>query len=674
MRGVKQIIGSGTRQKPAFPIYEYVPEHGQPIELEDLPETYKDVVNSAMISLADPDRGRLIIHGPEETGKTFLIIQILNNLKKYKDNLSTKDFFALYMSRSIYNELGQHFDTFDQYVKFVSMYFGILESDIVIFVDHPEIAARIVDSGTTASIVIEASDSMYHSMLQAQHSGLTSVWAGWDTINVSFVAMPRSEYVDLVYFSQKDRLKEVYNFTLRKKHILTLVNLFSGVCSVMTQKNEENSRDPYINVNTALGSMIIRRFAQICSDEKIDLVQITKDDLRVLFERALMPFEGYLDASHEIAHALSEDGNENGPVIIGLENDGSVSVSNAGESLDDIKGLFSALGVNIGENGNADKASLVPLIFDSNNTLAKRMRKSIIGQDEAIELVADSMAIPAAKLNNPEKPLRTFLFLGPTGVGKTELSKVLAKELYKEEMNVIRLDMSEFSSTGSSTALFGSTPGYIGYNEEGGTLTREVAKNPNSLIILDEVEKAHPDTWDAMLQVFDAGRMTTGSGKVVDFSKVVIIMTSNLGTKEMSSNRLGFGVKKHVKTSEELKKIATESLKGYFRPEFLNRIDDIIVFKSLDEESARKIVLKEVLEVMAIVENQGLRLVKPKIDILDEILNISDFENMGARDVQRVIQRNISTPLAKAILSNKNKKKFKIVKDAEAGMTVTTVE
>ena len=269
------------------------------------------------------------------------------------------------------------------------------------------------------------------------------------------------------------------------------------------------------------------------------------------------------------------------------------------------------------------------------------LHRRVVGQNEAVRLVSDAIRRSRSGLSDPNRPYGSFLFLGPTGVGKTELCKALAEFLFDTESHLIRIDMSEFMEKHSVARLIGAPPGYVGY-EEGGYLTEAVRRKPYSLILLDEVEKAHPDVFNVLLQVLDDGRMTDGQGRTVDFKNTVIVMTSNLGSQmiqQMSGDDYGV-----------IKLAVMAEVKTQFRPEFVNRIDEIVVFHALSEKN---------IESIARIQMKGLesRLAKMEIsldvapDALAAIANVGFDPVYGARPLKRAIQQEIENPLAKEILA-----------------------
>ncbi|HHV49309.1 MAG TPA: ATP-dependent chaperone ClpB [Rhodocyclaceae bacterium] len=269
-----------------------------------------------------------------------------------------------------------------------------------------------------------------------------------------------------------------------------------------------------------------------------------------------------------------------------------------------------------------------------------RLHNRVVGQDEAVRLVADAIRRSRAGLSDPNRPYGSFLFLGPTGVGKTELCKALAEFMFDAEDHLIRIDMSEFMEKHSVARLIGAPPGYVGY-EEGGTLTEAVRRKPYSVILLDEVEKAHPDVFNVLLQVLDDGRMTDGQGRTVDFKNTVIVMTSNLGSQmiqQMAGEAYG-----------SVKDAVMQEVKTYFRPEFINRIDEVVVFHSLDEQHIAGIARIQLAYLEKRLAQLDMGLVVDE-SALVEIARAGFDPVFGARPLKRAIQQQIENPLAKAIL------------------------
>src|SRR5699024_5401776 len=260
--------------------------------------------------------------------------------------------------------------------------------------------------------------------------------------------------------------------------------------------------------------------------------------------------------------------------------------------------------------------------------LADNLHKRVIGQDEAVDAVSDAVLRSRAGLQNPNKPLGSFLFLGPTGVGKTELAKALAENLFDSESHIVRIDMSEYMEKYSVSRLIGAAPGYVGY-EEGGQLTEAVRRNPYSVILFDEIEKAHPDVFNILLQVLDDGRLTDSQGRTVNFKNTIIIMTSNIG-----SNFLIDGLKDDGTIDEDSRKLVKDELRSSFKPEFLNRIDDIVMFKPLTSDQIFKIIDLQIKDIAKRLEDKDIS-IKLSDSAHEFILNRAYSVEYGARPIKR---------------------------------------
>ena len=295
--------------------------------------------------------------------------------------------------------------------------------------------------------------------------------------------------------------------------------------------------------------------------------------------------------------------------------------------------------------------------------LAEQMMKRVIGQDEAITTISDTIIRSRAGLKDPNRPIGSFIFLGPTGVGKTYLTKTLAFNLFDDESNIVRIDMSEYMDKFSTTRLIGAPPGYVGY-EEGGQLTEAVRRKPYSVILFDEIEKAHPDVFNILLQLLDDGRLTDGKGKVVDFKNTIIIMTSNIGSEIILED---------PQVSESTKEAVLNEMKHRFKPEFLNRIDDIIVFKALGKESVKSIISLILNEINDKLKEQYIK-IEFTDKALDYIVNEAYDPAYGARPLKRFVQKDIETNLSKMILSNEVPENSTVVLDSDGEKLIYNVK
>lgn len=293
----------------------------------------------------------------------------------------------------------------------------------------------------------------------------------------------------------------------------------------------------------------------------------------------------------------------------------------------------------------------------------------VIGQDEAVVAVAKAVRRARAGLKDPKRPIGSFIFLGPTGVGKTELARALAESIFGDEEAMIRIDMSEYMEKHSTSRLVGSPPGYVGY-EEGGQLTEKVRRKPYSVVLLDEIEKAHPDVFNILLQVLEDGRLTDSKGRTVDFRNTILIMTSNVGASELKRNKyVGFNVQDESQNYKDMKGKVMGELKRAFRPEFINRIDEIIVFHSLEKKHLQEIVTLMSDQLTKRLKEQDLSIElteAAKAKIVDEGVDLE----YGARPLRRAIQKHVEDRLSEELLKGNIQKGQQIVLDVENGEIV----
>ena len=283
--------------------------------------------------------------------------------------------------------------------------------------------------------------------------------------------------------------------------------------------------------------------------------------------------------------------------------------------------------------------------------LEENMKKRVKGQDEAIKLVSDAILRSRAGINDPNRPIGSFIFLGPTGVGKTEVAKTLAYELFDDERHMVRIDMSEYMESHSVSRLVGAPPGYVGY-DEGGQLTEAVRRNPYSIVLFDEIEKAHKDVFNILLQILDDGRITDSQGRTVDFKNTIIIMTSNLGSEYILEGK------------EKANELVMEELRHTFKPEFINRIDEIVIFNSLNENTVYDILDKLINDLQNRLSNINIKLNfsdKVKKFIIDSSYDV----RFGARPLKRFLSKNVETLIATAIIQNKIKPNVEVNFDVE---------
>ena len=285
--------------------------------------------------------------------------------------------------------------------------------------------------------------------------------------------------------------------------------------------------------------------------------------------------------------------------------------------------------------------------------LNENMKKRVKGQDEALELVSEAIIRARAGIKDPNRPIGSFLFLGPTGVGKTEVARTLAYELFDDERHMVRIDMSEYMEAHSVSRLVGAPPGYVGY-DEGGQLTEAVRRNPYSIVLFDEIEKAHRDVFNILLQILDDGRITDSQGRTVDFKNTIIILTSNLGSEYILDKE---------ENSEEL---VMDAVRHTFKPEFINRLDEIIVFHSLSKDVVYDILDKIISEIEYRLRDQKIKITLTE-NAKDYIIDQSYDENYGARPIKRYVSRHLETLIANKLIQDEIKFNSEIIVDIKDG-------
>jgi ATP-dependent Clp protease ATP-binding subunit ClpB len=296
--------------------------------------------------------------------------------------------------------------------------------------------------------------------------------------------------------------------------------------------------------------------------------------------------------------------------------------------------------------------------------MEERLHLRVVGQDEAIAAVANAVRRARAGLQDPNRPLGSFLFLGPTGVGKTELARALAEYLFDDENAMIRIDMSEYTEKFAVSRLIGAPPGYVGY-EEGGQLTEPVRRRPYSVVLFDEIEKAHPEVFNVFLQILDDGRLTDSQGRTVDFKNTIVVMTSNIGSQYITD--LGPG------EDETMRRRVNEALREEFRPEFLNRIDEVVIFKQLSRAQLREIVDLQLNRLLKRLEDRHITL--EITDDAKDFLGNEGFDPVyGARPLKRVVQRRLLDRLAVEMLGGNVKDGDTVLVDAKSGEIVLSVK
>jgi ATP-dependent Clp protease ATP-binding subunit ClpC len=281
--------------------------------------------------------------------------------------------------------------------------------------------------------------------------------------------------------------------------------------------------------------------------------------------------------------------------------------------------------------------------------MEEELHKAVVSQHEAISAIARAVRKSRAGLKDPKRPIGSFIFAGPTGVGKTLLAKTLAKFMFGDENNLVQLDMSEYMEKHNVSRLIGAPPGYVGY-EEGGQLTEKIRRKPYSVVLLDEIEKAHPDVWNMLLQIMEEGRLTDNVGRTIDFKNTILIMTTNIGAEQITGREmLGFSKKDEHTSYEKMKQMLKQEMERNFRPEFLNRVDDIIVFRALTQADLRNIIDIELAKVSKRLKEKNLTLVMSD-EAKDFLIEKGTSLEFGARPLRRAIEHLLEDPLSEQLL------------------------
>ena len=391
-------------------------------------------------------------------------------------------------------------------------------------------------------------------------------------------------------------------------------------------------------------------------EEKLELLKIEKSQviLTQQYEKAaeVRDTEKKLQDELDVAKQVWEENSKNNKIIVTEENVAEVVSMMCGIPVNKVSQTETGKLVNMGEI----------------------IRGKVIGQEEAVEKVVKAIQRNRAGLKDPNKPIGSFFFLGPTGVGKTQLAKVLAKYIFDTEDALVRIDMTEYMEKFSISRLVGAPPGYVGY-EEGGQLTEKVRRKPYSIILLDEIEKAHPDVFNLLLQVLDDGHMTDGLGRKIDFKNTILIMTSNIGARQLQDfgTGVGFGTRSQVESKDDNSKaVIQNALRKAFSPEFLNRVDDMIMFKSLGRPEIHKIIDLELDHLYDRIKNLGY-FIEMSDKAKDFIVDKGYDEKFGARPLKRAIQKYIEDPLAEQIINTTLLEGDTILLDIEEGKEELTL-
>lgn len=603
----------------------------RPVDLENLPSPIRRSLDSLASRLFDPDLSRTLLIGFPMAGKSFLVEQLAFNFDEYLERSNLDEFYFIVMSEQDLMESATS-EGLRRYIESIKATLGVQEENLCVVTESMETALYISSISPKLRLILELNIDAYVHLQQIRARGVSKTWSSWKLLDANLIVCDKEELVDLMWNTQVARINDNSNLKLTKKQVENFIQFTLNRYPSLEKQNSEGNK--VIAAPPGIWATCLKFLlsTMMFSTNPDDLGKTGKPLLAKAYQRTLednwqlfMPFLDHssLDHSHDVPSEV-------------------------------IKVLSNEVGSS-GDNAFSGYGESSPIEFADVTQLFGKLERDLKGQSDPIKKVSEALVVPAMGLNDPNKPTRSFLFLGPTGVGKTQLAINLAKVVGKEDLNLIRLDMSEYQESHEASKFYGSPPGYVGH-EEGGVLTNAVRENPQSVVLLDEVEKSHPKIWDALLQVLDAGRMTDGQGNVVDFSQCIIIMTSNIGANEASRGEMGFSVgseeQRYQRRLSSSSKIMKNELKKSFRAEFLNRVDDVIVFNELPKDVIKDIVRLEIKAFSERMKDKGFTLETPDDLVISSIMEKADISEYGARDIHREVYKNVSTPVAAFLASN----------------------
>lgn len=626
------------------------------VSYDEMPRQYQIYLDDIAVTVFDPDGSRVIITGDSFSGKTFIIEQLYTNRDIFLKRSGQQSIEFVRVSHE-HARLAETLPAkWHDYAQLASTHFNHNFEDIVFYTESVDAAMGLSMIG--GRIILEVTLATLQTLRKHESMGVVKQWASWEIVDMNDQFLTKTDLIDMISIASLDKINTTYpEINMSKKHVALFVNYAVKNGMLMIDKELDPEHAGMIAVPPALMARAVGRLAAIAalsSDARYKNGNVNfSSSVRAAFDNFEGLFYNSLQNTLESLGTSENDFDEMEALRNMIE-----------EQIPGVK-IMSIRNIRQSETENEkEKAELSDLKFSDMKTLKERLGNVIIGQDQALEDVVSGLKIPAAGLNMDTRPLRSMLFLGPTGVGKTELSLTLAKELYEKPVPIKRIDMSEFGQEHEAAKLLGAPPGYVGH-EAGGVLTNFVKDNPRSIVILDEIEKAHPKIWDSFLQILDAGRMTDGHGETVDFTKTIVIMTSNIGASQLQKRSIGFlsGTEdeQYAQRNREAADTIRKAVEEVFRPEMINRIDQQVVFLELPRAALHKLIAREIERVAERIVARGYILEAPKTDILDHIAALADTSKYGAREVQRVIGKNVYGLLADAVLEDTDRKNLKLI-------------
>lgn len=626
------------------------------VPYDAMPRQYQIYMDDLAVSIFDPDGSRIIITGDSFSGKTFIIEQLYANRDLFLARSGQKSVEFVRVSHEHARLVELMPAKWHDYGDLASNFFKHNFEDIVFYTESVDAAIGLSLIG--GRVILEVTLATLQTLRKHESMGMVKQWASWEVVDMNDQFLKKEDLIQMIAVSSLDRINATYpEIGMTRKHIALFVNyaVKNGMLLIDEEMDEEHAG--MVAVPPALMARAVGRLAAIAALSSDARYKNGNVNFTSSVRAAFASFEGlFFNAMQTTLESLGGD----------MDSDDEMEAIRhmIEEQLPGVK-IMSIRNVRSPESEEKEKPNdLLDLKFSDIKTLKDRIQKVIIGQDKAVEDIVAGLKIPAAGLNMDTKPLRSLLFLGPTGVGKTELSLTLAKELYEKPVPVKRIDMSEFGQEHEASKLLGAPPGYVGH-EAGGMLTNFVKENPRSIVILDEIEKAHPKIWDSFLQILDAGRMTDGQGETVDFTKTIVIMTSNIGAAQLNRRSVGFltGTEDelYAQRNREASDTIRKAVEEVFRPEMINRIDQQVVFLELPKNALFKLIGNEIERAVSRIVDRGYILEAPSEAVLEHIAKLSDTSKYGAREVQRVIGKQVYGLLADAVLENSERKNLKLV-------------
>lgn len=623
------------------------------VPYEKMPKLFREYLDAFAVTVLDSNGGKVIVTGSPLVGKSFLVQQLYFNRSVFMERakLNKLEFVNVPLEHATLvaqNAAGRWRD----YVELSMNVYGLHMSDLIFVTESLDAAIGITAIG--GRVVLETTPQTLHNLHQHENAGVVKQWSSWEIVDLNEIFLDKFSLIEILVQAHLETINIEYpEIELTKKHIALFVSYCVKHSELLIDSDMSEFWNGRILAQPGVMARALFRFASTLAFDN----DMRNSAGKLLYGKAMKEahsnFEGiFFKCFQDFLELIDEDDDDTNEAIRSF-----IESNIPGVQIMQISS--SGQRVRPGKGDEKEAVTEPGIGFSDFSTLKARLEKTVLGQSAAIEEVVNGLKISAAGLNSDTKPTRSFLFLGPTGVGKTQLSLGLAEELMTAKIPSKRIDMSEFGEAHEAAKLLGAPPGYVGH-EAGGVLTNFVKENPISLVILDEFEKAHPKVWDSFLQVLDAGRMTDNHGETVDFTKTVIVMTSNLGADKVKKSSMGFSTSTHDEAYQsrvkDAKKIVKRAVEDELRPEMVNRIDQIVIFNELPTTILHKVIAKELGHATDKLALRGYTLESPKVDILDHIARLSDVSKYGAREVQRVVGANVLELLADEILSNTNKK------------------